>query len=192
MKKPLLALSFCALALCLTAAPARAQEPAPTSPPPAASPPPPSSGPVLAGGAIGIGALQWLSSGATDAEFVYDQPMFHIELGLGYDHASHSDSTADSNFRFGVGGWYHLARGSMADFSLGGAVRMIYSSPRGGPSSTNFGLEPGAEARFFFSPNFAFSGRIGFAITFGDNNQDTTFGIGGQTVAALGFTYFFR
>lgn len=191
MKKPrLTSLMLGALAVCALAAPALAQEPAPASAPPPAAPP--SSGPVLAGGAIGIGALQWLSSGATDAEFVYDQPVFHIEVGLGYDHRSHADNTSDSNFRFGVGGWYHLSRGSMADFSIGGAARLIYSSAMGGGSATNFALEPGAEARIFLSPNFAFSGRVGFAITFGDNNQDTTFSIAGQTIGAFGFTYFFR
>ena len=193
MKSPRLRLTSIvmgALAVCALAAPVRAQEPPPAAPPPSA--PPPSSGPVLAGGAIGIGALQWLSGGGTDAEFVYDQPMFHVELGLGYDHASHADNTSDSTFRFGVGGWYHLSRGSMADFSIGGAVRMIYVSGMGPGSGTNFGLEPGAEARIFLSPNFAFSGRVGFAITLGDNNQDTTFSIGGQTIGALGFTYFFR
>jgi hypothetical protein len=179
-----------ALAVCALAAPVRAQEPPPSAPPPSA--PPPSSGPVLSGGAIGIGALQWLRAGGTDAEFVYDQPMFHVEVGLGYDHTSHADNTSDSNFRFGVGGWYHLSRGSMADFSIGGAVRMIYASGPGGGSGTNFDLEPGAEARVFLSPNFALSGRVGFAITFGDNQQDTVFSLGGQTVGAVGFTYFFR
>ncbi len=193
MKKPqvrLTSLMLGALAVCVLSSQALAQEPPPpTAPPPAT--PPPSSGPVLAGGAIGFGAVQWLSSPATDAEFVYDQPMFHVEAGLGYLHRSHQNSTSDSNFRFGVGGWYHLSRGSMADFSIGGDFRMIYDSPVGGPSSTNFALEPGAEARLFLSPNFAFSGRVGFSITFGDN-QDTTFSLSGQTIGALGFTYFFR
>jgi hypothetical protein len=179
-----------ALAVCALGAPVHAQEPPPPGPPPAGAPP--SSGPVLGGGAIGIGALQWLSGGGTDAEFVYDQPVFHVEVGLGYDHTSHNDNTADSNFRFGVGGWYHLARGSMADFSIGGAVRMIYFTNRTGGSGTTFGLEPGAEARVFLSPNFALSGRVGFAIVFGDGNQDTNFLLGGQTVTAFGFTYFFR
>ncbi|HXU62120.1 MAG TPA: hypothetical protein VN962_10485 [Polyangia bacterium] len=179
-----------ALAVCALGAPVHAQEPPPPAPPPAGAP---SSGPVLAGGAIGLGALQWLSGGGTDLEFVYDQPVFHVEVGLGYDHTSYAgDNTSDSDFRFGVGGWYHLARGSMADFSIGGALRMIYGTDRGGGSGTNFGLEPGAEARVFLSPNFALSGRVGFAITFGDGNQNTTFSLGGQTIGAFGFTYFFR
>jgi hypothetical protein len=194
MKKPLFRLSsiMCgALAICALTAPARAQEP--TSPPPASPPPAaPSSGPVLAGGAIGIGALQWLNPGGTDAEFVYDQPIFHVEAGVGFDHVSHANNTSNSDFRFGVGGWYHLARGSMADFSVGGDVRMIYASASPGGSGTNFAIEPGAEARIFLSPNFAFSGRVGFSFSFGDNNQDTTYGLGGQTIGALGFTYFFR
>jgi hypothetical protein len=196
MKKPLITVSTLligALALCSVATPAHAEE---TQPPPASSSPPPaatsSGGVSFGGGAIGVGALVWLTSGASDAEFVYDASMFHIEVGLGYNHDSYNDNTSDGQFRFGAGGWYHLARGSMADFSLGGAVRMIYDSPRAGNSSTTFGLEPGAEARVFFSPNFALSARVGLLIAFGDNGSPTTFGIGGQTAAALGFTYFFR
>jgi hypothetical protein len=196
MKKPLIICSSLltgALALCAVATPAHAEE---TQPPPASTSPPPAStssgGATFAGGAIGIGALAWLSSGAGDAQLVYDATMFHLEVGLGYNHDSYNDNSSDSQFRFGLGGWYHLARGSMADFSLGGAVRMIYTGNRGGGSATTFGLEPGAEARMFFSPNFALSGRIGLLIAFGDNMSPTTFGIGGQTAAALGFTYFFR
>jgi len=69
----------------------------------------------------------------------------------------------------------------------------VYASAMGaGNSSTGFSLEPGAEARWFASPNFALEARVGFAITFGDNNAATTFSLGGQTSAALGFTYFFR
>ncbi len=176
MQKPHFRLSslLCgALAVCALTAPARAQDP--TSPPPANLSPPAnsSSGPVLAGGAIGIGALQWLNNGGTDAEFVYDQPVFHIEAGLGFAHVGHANNnTSDTNVRFGVGGWYHLARGSMADFSVGGDVRMIHVSTSPGGSGTNWALEPGAEARIFLSPNFAFSGRVGFSFSFGDN-QDT-------------------
>lgn len=198
MQKPhfrLTSLMCGALAICALAAPARAQEP--TSPPPNTPPPAsaPSSGPVLAGGAIGVGAMTSFApdTAGADALFVYDQPVFHLDAALGYFHSSHANSTANSDFRFGLGGWYHLARGSMADFSLGGTVGMLYHSPVGpGVSYTAFSLEPGAEARLFLSPNFALMGRVGFAIEFGDNNHDTNFRIGGSTIADFGFTYFFR
>jgi hypothetical protein len=194
MKKPLLVSSslLAGLLVCLAAAPASAQDS--TSPPPAATTtsPPPASSSSMGGGAIGIGAVEWLS-GVTGAQFVYDMPVFHIEANLGYDHISHADNTADSLFQIGVAGWYHLAKGNMADFSIGGGAALVYNSPRGaGTSSTGFALEPGAEARVFLSPNFALSARTGVAITFGDNNLDTTFSIGGQVVTGFGFTYFFR
>jgi hypothetical protein len=199
MKKPLLRLSsmLCgALAVCALALPARAQEPAPTGPPPAAPPPPSaSSGPVLAGGALGIGAMASFApdNPGTDALVVYDQPQFHLDAGLGYYHQSFSNNTSASDFRFGLGGWYHLARGSMADFSLGGTVGLLYVSGAGANASyTAFSLEPGAEARLFLSPNFALMGRVGLLIAFGDNQHETDFGIGGGTVADFGFTYFFR
>lgn len=193
MKKPLLLSLLGGLALC-AATPAFAQ----TEPPPPATAPPPNSAPVTSvgngGGAIGIGAVEWLSPDMTltGAQFVYDMPVFHLEALLGYDHQSHADNTANSHFDFGVAGWYHLARGTNADFSIGGGAGLHYNSPTGNGLSTQFTLEPGAEARVFLSPNFALSFRVGVTITFGDNNSDTTLSIAGQTAGAVGFTYFFR
>jgi hypothetical protein len=79
MKKPLLLSFLSGLALC-AATPAFAQ----TEPPPPANAPPPNSAPITAvgGGGIGIGAIAFLS-GVAGGEFVYDQPMFHIEALLG-------------------------------------------------------------------------------------------------------------
>jgi hypothetical protein len=189
MKKPLLISLLGGLALC-AATPAFAQ----TEPPPPATAPPPNSAPItsVGGGGIGIGAIAFLS-GRTGGEFVYDQSMFHIEGLLGYQHTSRpNNGGSDSLFQVGVAGWYHLARGASADFSVGGSVGLVYTSPLGGNSSTGFVIEPGAEARVFLTSNFALSGRVGIAITTGDNNAPTTISIAGQETAALGFTYFFR
>jgi hypothetical protein len=193
MKKPLFLLTSSlvgGLFLCL-AAPASAQE---ATPPPAApmSPPPASSSASSSGGgAIGIGAIAFLS-GLTGGEFVYDMSMFHIEALLGYQHVSQANNGgSSSDFEVGVAGWYHLARGANADFSIGGSVGLEYAS-MGGASATAFVIEPGAEARIFLASNFALSGRVGVAITTGDNNAPTTISIAGQETAALGFTYFFR
>lgn len=194
MKKPLLLTSSLlgGLIVCLAAAPAMAQDanqPPPSSAPMNAPPPAASS---MGGGAIGIGAEQFLS-GLTGGEFVYDTSMFHVEAMLGYNHTSNANNMgSSSNFQFGVAGWYHLARGSNADFSIGGGVGLVYNSPIGGGSSTGFAIEPGAEGRIFLSPNFALNGRVGIAITTGDNNAPTTISIAGQETAAFGFTYFFR
>jgi hypothetical protein len=193
MKQPLLVSSslLAGLLVCLAAAPASAQD---SMAPPPASTPPPNSAPVtsVGGGGIGVGAVEWLS-GVTGAEFVFDMPAFHIEANLGYQHISHADNTADSGLQLGVSGWYHLAKGSMADFSIGGGAAIIYTSPAGaGNAVTQFALEPGAEARVFLSPNFALSARTGVFIRWGDNNSDTTFSIAGQVVTGFGFTYFFR
>jgi hypothetical protein len=195
MKKTLLVPSLLGgLIVCSAAAPALAQDStpppaAPMSPPPAAA----SSSSSMGGGAIGIGAEAFLS-GLNGAEFVYDTSMFHIEAILGYQHISQANNGGSSSeFQFGVAGWYHLARGSNADFSIGGGVGLDYHSPMAPAGSfTTFAIEPGAEARFFFSPNFAINARVGFAITTGDNNQPTAFAINGQETGGLGFTYFFR
>jgi hypothetical protein len=202
MKKPLLVSSslLAGLMVCLTAAPASAQD---STSPPAASPPAASSSSNM-GSAIGVGAVAWLGSngnatGITTArtpvaggEFVYDMPVFHIEAVAGFDHAT-TMGTAATDVRFGVAGWYHLARGTNADFSVGGGAGLIYTSlPGAGNSSTGFTLEPGAEARVFLSPNFSLSCRVGFALTFGDNNSATVLSLAGDTTGALGFTYFFR
>lgn len=193
MKKPpyLLTSLLGGLALTLAAAPAFAQTD--TAPPPAASPPPPVyvATPSGGGAGIGIGAVAWLG-GLAGAQVVWDQAMYHLEGTLGYQHTSPPGMGASgSNFQLGVGGWYHLFRGVNSDFSVGGAAGLIYASA-GGASVTSFDLEPGAEARVFLTPNFALDARVGFAITFGDNPTPTNFGIGGQTTAGFGFTYFIR
>jgi len=82
--------------------------------------------------------------------------------------------------------------GKVADFSLGGTVGLEYASLAGGGSQTSFLLAPGAQARLFLSPNFALMGDVGLVIAFGDNNRETDFDIGGETVADFGFAYFFR
>jgi hypothetical protein len=178
------------LALTLTASSALAQTE--TAPPPAAPPPVVvSSGYSNGGAGIGIGAVDTLG-GLAGGQFVYDQAMFHLEGILGYQHISRAlGMPSSTNFGFGVGGWYHLFRGINSDFSLGGVAGIIYASTGPG-SSTGFTLEPGAEARVFLTPNFALEGRVGFAITFGDNNADTVISLGGQTNATFGFTYFIR
>ena len=196
MKKPLLLSLLGGLALC-AATPALAQ----TEPPPPATAPPSNSAPVtsVGGGAIGIGAVEWLAPNVgnnptpvTGGQFVYDMPAFHLEGVFGFDHVSQNGASG-TDVRFGVAGWYHLARGTNADFSVGGGAGLVYASAMGaGNSSTGFTLEPGAEARVFLSPNFALSCRVGFAISFGDNNAPTLFSLSGQTTGALGFTYFFR
>jgi hypothetical protein len=201
MKKPLLVSSslLAGLLVCLAATNASAQES--TSPPPAASmnAPPPSGG-SMGGGTIGVGAVVWLGPTGNNApvaggEFVYDMSQFHIEGLFGFGTAS-LNGASTTNVDVGVAGWYHLARGNMADFSIGGGAGLVYhSAPGAGNSSTGFSLEPGAEARVFLSPNFALSARVGFAIGFGDNNSPTSFGLGGATTGTtggLGFTYFFR
>ncbi|HVV50238.1 MAG TPA: hypothetical protein VHO06_11300 [Polyangia bacterium] len=197
MKKPLLLSSSLlgGLLVCLAAAPALAQEatPPPAAPPPASSPPPvAASSSSMGGGTIGVGAVEWLSPFVTGGEFVYDESMFHIEAALGFNHTSMNGGSA-SNFDIGVAGWYHLAKGANADFSIGGGAGLAYNSVSGGgPSQTLFALEPGIEARAFLSQNFALTFRAGFAITFGDNNAATTISLGGQGSGQFGFVYFFR
>src|SRR5450432_1184073 len=191
MRKPLLLSLLAGLALC-AASPAFAQtEP----PPPAAMAPPPNSAPVTAigQGGIGVGAVEWLSPFVTGGEFVYDQSMFHLEAVLGFGHTSNNNNTSSGNFDIGVAAWYHLARGTNADFSIGGGAGLFYNSPAGaGASSTQFALETGIEARAFLTPNFALTFRAGFALTFGDNGSPTVFSLGGQGSGQFGFVYFFR
>jgi|HubBroStandDraft_5_1064220.scaffolds.fasta_scaffold47491_2 hypothetical protein len=196
MKPPYLLPSLLGgLALTLAAAPAFAQtETAPLTPPPAVV----VSSPAGGGAGLGFGAVAWLQGPAggqgvpAGIQVVYDQSMFHIEGVLGYEHISPPGMGASaSTFDIGVAAWYHLFRGVNSDFSLGGGAGLIYNSAGPG-STTSFALEPGAEARVFLTPNFALDGRIGFAITFGDNNTNTTIGIGGQTSALFGFAYYIR
>lgn len=190
MKKPLLLSLLGGLALCASST-AFAQ----VDPPPAAAAPPPNSAPItsLAGGGIGVGAVTFLDPiGLAGGLFVYDAAIFHIEAVLGFSHTS-INGASQSNFDIGASGWYHLARGTNADFSVGGGAGLNYASGAGaGNSQTMFSLDPGVEARVFLTPNFALLGRVGFAISFGDNNAATTISLGGQNANQFGFVYFFR
>ena len=128
------------------------------------------------GGGIGIGAVAFLSGGLTGGQFVYDQAMFHVEALLGYQHISPPDnggSDLELQIRRRPAGITWPAA-SNSDFSIGGCAGLLYTSPARRQFADPFSLEPGAEARVFLTPNFALSGRVGFAITFGDNNSDTT------------------
>lgn len=183
------------LILC-AATPANAQtegglpppESTPTSPPPAHHS---SSGD---GAGIGVGAAAFLS-GFTAGQFVYDQALFHIEGLLGFSSTEAGPNNRATFIGIGVGGWYHIARGSSSDFSVGAALGFGNASS-GGNSAQSFALEPGAQARVFLTPNVALHGRVGFAMVFGDNNAGfgnaSSFTLGGQTSGAFGFTYFFR
>src|SRR5215831_5585643 len=177
MKTPLLVSSSLlgGLVLLLAAAPAKAQD---STPPPAAPmSPPASSGSSgsAGGGGIGLGAFEALDPNQTFAQFVYDQSTFHLAGDLGYRHTSGNGIATSSDFTFAIEGWYHLAHGSSADFSIGGSAGLDYNSPGGaGASRTTFALIPGMEARLFVTQSFAFTGKAGIGFAFGDNNAPTT------------------
>ena len=93
-----------------------------------------------------------------------------------------------TTFTFGAGGWYHLARGSSSDFSLGGVIAVNTTSGPGA-SNTLTSLEPGALIRAFVTPNVAIFARGGIGFLLSDT---TTIALQGQPHAAFGVTYFFR
>lgn len=195
----LFAIAF-ATAILGVSASAQAQD---STPPPPSEPPPAthSSGGgsiSLAGGAgIGVGASLTLTGrgpgGVPSGQFVYDVALFHIEGLFGFfsQNVGPMANTRQTEWVFGVGGWYHLHRGSSSDFSLG-AVIAIDTVSGGGASNTITSFEPGAQARAFVTPNVAVFGRVGFGFNFGDTGNGTQIGLGGQPLAAFGFTYFFR
>jgi hypothetical protein len=193
MKRSILSLSFAAFTVAAAAVPAWAQGSEGTAPPPAASS---YSGASGGGAGIGVGGVVWLGGSAvgslTGAQLVYDQAVWHIEGVLGFENVSPGGG-APSRTTFGIGaaGWYHLARGASADFSLGGGFGFVNVSPGGGANSTQqFFVEPGAEVRVFLTPNVSLSARVGLALSFGDGATDINFA--GQTTGTFGFTYFFR
>ena len=149
----------------------------------------------MGGGGIGIGAEVSLS-GLTGAEFVYDVAMFHVEAILGYDHISNANNGgSSSDFTFGVGGWYHLARGTNADFSIGGSVGLFYNSPLAGAgnSSTHSHSSRARRRGSSSRPNFALNARVGCRHhDLATATSRRRISIAGQETAGLGFTYFFR
>ncbi len=114
--------SLVAAAVLGLGATAQAQEtPPPTETPP---PPPPASHHSSSSGdgaGIGVGAGVSLT-GATLAQFVYDQAVWHLEGLLTFQSNSNPGGADRTTIvGFGAGGWYHFHRGASSDFSLGAA-----------------------------------------------------------------------
>ena len=167
---------------------AQAQEsPPPSEPPPAAT----SRGGGGGGGAgIGVGVTQTLMfnpGSVALGQFVYDQAIWHLEGLFGFN-SFEMGMDRTTVFTFGAGGWYHLARGSSSDFSLGGVIAVNTSSGPG-DSNTTTAFEPGALIRAFVTPNVAVFARGGIGFLLGDA---TTIAFQGQAMGAFGATYFFR
>ncbi len=147
----------------------------------------------------GIGVEENLG-GLSGGSFVYDAGRFRIDAILGITHVS--ERGGGSFTELGLGGrfFYVVHRLERADFSLGGGVAIVHAD---NPSETNVQVELAAQIRVFVAPNVSLSGSLGFVIVTADNdvllggpvtpeNGDGTFGFGGQLLAGLGITYYFR
>jgi hypothetical protein len=196
-------LSLCSLTafLALGAGTARAQEATPAA---AETAPAPrhraASSSSSSGAGLGVGAAAFVS-GMAGPQVVYDAGPWHAEGLLGFEH--HTDqgmaALSHTSFDVGVSGWYHLHVGDSSDFSVGGGMGFMVSSPSTGNSATAVVIEPGVQARAFLTSNFALHARMGLGFVFGDNI--TEFGLGGvgprqvlsgEITSLFGFTYFFR
>jgi hypothetical protein len=193
------------------AAPAFAQES--TAPPSAPAPEVKRSGRMagdVGSGGLGVGGTVFLS-GLAGPEVVYDFGAWHLNGMVGFRSVPNGFGNRDTDFVFGVGGWYHLHIGENSDFSLGGNFGLETFSPGGNPMNANppgatgFEFEPGAQIRAFITPNVALHGGLGIVLAFGDQVGGAGIGVtvpgsrlnkeidltAGVT-ADLGFTYYFR
>lgn len=150
------------------------------------------------GAGLGVGAAAFLG-GLTGLDVVYDVSRFHVEGVLGFSSVETGAASNATSFQFGARGWYHLHQGVNSDFSLGGGFGMRTRSGGGNPSATATLIEPGMQARVFFTPNFTLNMTAGFSFVFGDGvagvggtDTDVGFGLGAQLLGGIGFTYFFR
>jgi len=183
-----------AVAVMGVTATAQAQDTPPPSEPPPPPPPSHSSSSGGSGAGIGVGAAVTLTGG-TLAQFVYDQPIWHLEGLFAFSSTSTmGGGDRGSSIGFGAGGWYHFHRGASSDFSLGAALVVGTNSPNGGGGSTTVtSFEPGAQVRAFITPNVALHARVGLSFQFGDTQGGgTDLRLLGQAQGAFGFTYFFR
>lgn len=192
MKKNSLVLTAASILSFVVVLPASALAQDSTTPPP--SPPPPVTARSGAGAGLGLGAVQFLS-GLTGVQVAYDKAVWHVEGMFAFNSVTGVGMGDDTvtTLQFGARGWYHLHDGSNSDFSLGGGAGVVtVSGP--GDDPTAFVLEPGALARVFLTPNFAFHGTLGLTMRFGDNVGPTFtgFGMSAQILSGLGITYFFR
>jgi hypothetical protein len=152
------------------------------------------SGNGSGGAGLGIGAAAFIG-GMRGIDVVYDLPRWHIEGLIGFDSRNVDVGIVtqeQTEFAFGVRGWYHLHQGANSDFSIGGGFG-IDNLSRGNASGTQFFVEPGAEARVFLTPSFALFGLAGFSMAFGDATvTGNGFALASQLTAGFGFAYFFR
>jgi hypothetical protein len=185
---------FCAVAAVAVtglAAPAFAQETAPTPPPTETAPVhhrAASSGGNATG--LGLGAAAYLS-GPVGPEVTYDFGQFHLSGLLAFDRRDRGPMGAsETALVFGVSGWYHLHLGASSDFSLGGGLGYAHDTAGNGTSAV--ALEPGAMVRAFVTPNVAIHARLGVVFAFdnaGPINEHLS--LDGQILSVFGFTYFF-
>jgi hypothetical protein len=152
-----------------------------------------SSGDVGTGG-LGVGATAFIS-GLAGPEVVYDFGVWHLSGMLGFHHQPNAAGTGSENdFRFGVGGWYHLHLGENSDFSIGGAFGLMSNSPPVGNGNTGFEFEPGVQIRAFVTPNVSLHAGMGIVFAFGDQTGilNKQIDVTGQITSDFGITYFFR
>lgn len=147
----------------------------------------------------GVGVEENLG-GLSGGSFVYDAGRFRIDAILGIAHRSERGGGSVTDFGIGGRFFYVVHRMERADFSIGGGVAIVHED---NPSDTNVQVELAAQIRVFVAPNVSLSGSLGFVIVTADNNVilggpvtaangDGAFGFGGQLLAGLGITYYFR
>jgi len=124
------------------------------------------------------------------ATLTWDSGMFQVEGMLLFADVDNGGTLLGLGGRF----YYVIHQGDRSDFSVGGGLALVNVNPDGPRDSwTDIHLEGGGRLRAFLTPNVAFTAGVGIGVLMADNDGDNqdAFGLVGQLMGSLGFTYFF-
>jgi hypothetical protein len=136
-------------------------------------------------GPMGAGISSMLGPAVTGPTLVYDPGAFHLEAIVAF-------GNQDPTTMIALGGrfWYHVHRGTRADFSVGGGLGFVTVDQDGADAQNSFDLEAGAQVRAFLVDNVAVSAALGLVVVAGDGPDDPI-DLRGDLFGAAGIVYFF-
>lgn len=123
------------------------------------------------------------------ASVVYDAGNFHVDGLLGFATVEDGDTLIDLGGRV----FFVVHDSAAADFSLGGGLSILHTSPDNdlADDDTDIHLEGGAKIRAFITPNVSMHAQVGVGVLLEDEGSDVL-GIFGELFGGFGVTYFFR
>jgi hypothetical protein len=136
------------------------------------------------GTGLGLGVAAMLD-GPAGLSAAFDGGPWHLDSMLGF---SKGGSGSPVTLGIGVRFWYHLAKSSDADFSVGGGLGFTHVGANDPDDRDFMTVEGGGLVRAFIASNVALSVSAGLAITALDRSNVS---LGGMFIGGAAIHYYF-